>query len=240
MRQPRFTRNAEELSRDLLRLFAPEFTSPSGKDVESIRLKKFQRLVVADEIAQLLQGDIPYFSTLVGQRHLTLSKGVAAGAFSQSGIEWSLSKMKEFQASDTAEQTALIELALGGSRETSELAPTLSEALADAANELAKEAFVPIDAPARWLGTVGDATVGELQVSSSLRDMFSGSLGITLAIEAATAASGSGPEAFLDREAGKWTDHLTHSKGSIAATPFTPLGYEGLGGVALVLSLIHI
>lgn len=236
LRQPRFLRDGHEFSKDLLKLFSAEIDSIPAHDQESTQLNAIQRRVVADEIAQLVNGDVPYFGSKIGSRDILLSNGRIESAFTRSGADWSLSKIKNLGPSDIKEQSALLALSLKSVQTYGDLPSTPAEALACAAENLADEAFVPDDSPARWLGTVGDATVGELHVSPGLRDLFSGSLGVTLAIEVAVSVSGRGPKKFLDREALAWREHFESSKGKNSTIPLAPLGFEGLGGVILAVA----
>lgn len=233
MRQPRFMRDARLLSADLLSLYVSLLDHPEPRDDFFA--------IIGDEISQLLRGDIPYFSAAVGKRHLHLSNKKLEGFFVNSGKNWALEKINGVEKSDLSEQSAL--LTLSNQKPYAEIAQrdyNLDDKsfLSEAATALSYEAFSPKGAPSRWVGTVGDAAHGELLVDPGLRDLFGGSWGILLAMEAAASVAGNGPYEFLEREAKVWERHLSTKVGRSGSLPVAVLGFTGLGGVIFAMATL--
>lgn len=239
MHQPRFLRDGMDLSLELLALFGGQLaTSPISARPDLMDLSEH---FIASEIAQLLAGDVPYFSAEIGSLKAITSGGQQRRTFSRSGKDWAQEKVAGITSSDIAEQTALLRLALGSLPIPPSIAHsgfTLPAILAGAAEELAQEAFQSEGQPARWIGMVGDARHDELHISAGQRNLFSGSWGVLIGIEAATAAAGTGPIPFLDREARAWSRALQAQDGYRGVFHTAGLGFEGLGGLAFAVALL--
>ena len=239
MAQPRFLRDGLELSLDLLRLIGSQLALPpltSRPDFQP-----HGEAIALDEISQLLAGDIPYFSTRIGDSDVQLSTRDSPATLAQSGKSWALEKLVGLDQSDIAEQASLLRLSLGSNPWRTKILDSfadLSVLLSIAAHDLADSAFQGAERPSRWIGMTGDVRHDELHVSCGQRNLFSGSWGILAAIEAATCASCDGPRVFLEREAQVWEKLTRDPAGCRGAFFASSLGFEGIGGLAFAVGLL--
>lgn len=244
MRQPRFMRDGALLSLDLLLLHGG---IPSGS-----ALADCLHAIVDDEIRQLLQGDIPYFSYEAGGLDLHTSGGTIVNFFEMSAKSYASAKVRELEDSDVAEQSALLAIALGTyldiANESSVVQPQARPdvqpqrplelfllPLKELAESVVSSSFRPSRTPARWLSLFGDISGEQLKVDVGDQGFFGGAWGIILALQAAeNALSGSQDTGllreFLDNQAALWARCV----GEAAARPQRKspglLGFSGLGG----------
>ncbi len=219
MRQPRFLRDGALLYLDLFALHVGTSLAPTGHRPDDHEL-------VEDEIRQLLQGDIPYFSTDPNDRTLDLSRAELPDFFRKSGSRFALEKLRELERSDVSEQLALIRIALGEYRS--------SEGLSD----IASDAFVPRTEPARWLSMFGDVAGMESRVDIGEEGFFAGTWGILMALEAAS-FDADGDTNFLDEQSDRWRQRLQQLRDSQTGLDPQLLGYSGLGGELFAKSLLY-
>ena len=244
MRQPRFMRDGALLSLDLLLLH--------GSVPHESPLTARLHAVVEDEIRQLLEGDIPYFSFQAGGLDLCTSSGTIDHFFETSAKSHALTKVRELEESDVAEQATLLAIALDAyldKRDDSPAAPSDAEAnarprqpaesllppLKELMEGIAAAAFCPARTPARWLSLFGDIAGEQLKVDVGDRGFVGGSWGIILALQAAEKAlSGhydiSVLRDFLNQQAARWSRCMERAddEGQPPAPAF--LGFSGLGG----------
>lgn len=240
MRQPRFMRDGALLSLDLIRLHG-------GVPKDSVLADRLHA-IVEDEIYQLLQGDVPYFSYDVNSLAIHTSSGVIDRFFKESAKSHALAKVRELEESDVSEQSALLAIALGDFPKIPDNSPTeynFSDAQAEdigsfllqlknLAESIVASAFCPSQTPARWFSLFGDVSGEELRVDVGDRGFFGGTWGIILALQAAETALSSryntnGLRKFLDDQAVLWSILLEQVR-SQQQTHSALLGFSGLGG----------
>lgn len=243
LRQPRFLRDGATASLDLLTLhLAAPSSSTQGETI--FRL-------VNDEIKQLLDGDIPYFSSTVGSKKLRLSDQVIDDFFAETSNRFALRKIQGLESSDIEEQVSLIEIALD-KRPTCEAGAIANEiqikttqyssdefGLEEIALETMVSGYSPSGLPTRWISMYGDTSGRESRIDVGETGFFGGSWGILLALQAIeTALSANLPldriRRFLDREAKLWRDLLRHE----VNFSDSPLGFSGIGGNIFAQSVL--
>lgn len=244
MRQPRFMRDGALLSLDLLLLHGsvPHESAMTGR----------LHAVVEDEIRQLLEGDIPYFSFEAGGLDLRAAGGRIADFFETSAKSHALKKVRELEQSDVDEQAALLVIAFDAyldKRDDSPAAPSDARAnarprspadsflppLKELAESIVSNAFRPARTPARWLSLFGDIAGEQLKVDVGDRGFFGGSWGILLALQAAeNALSGHHDTGvlreFLDEQAARWSSCVERADDGRQPSAPVFLGFSGLGG----------
>ena len=247
MRQPRFLRDAVLMELDLFSLHI----GASLSEYDS----KFEQLI-DDEIKQLINGDIPYFSTQVGSKSLECSTSVIQNFFRCSGKQHSLQKVNEVETSDIDEQTSLIRVALGHKafntgdntliNNSVSCSDTEGESLIISMQQLAQsivlEAFTPSNMPSRWISMFGDVAGHESKVHIGESGFFSGSFGIITALEAANSVFLSNDnfdvvDAFLQKESLNWHKFLGQKKVNIESR-HSALGFAGIGGEIFSFALL--
>ena len=250
MRQPRFLRDGALLSLDLHALHI-------GLVASSVHNKQLHDLV-DDEIRQLLQGDIPYFSNKVGGLDLKLSSGTIKKFFWRSGKSHSLSKIKGLEKSDIEEQTALIKIALGHYRistakfssdkhpddfqsgETEQIIFWLKEL----ALSIVSSAFHPSRSPARWISMFGDVSGHESKINVGDHGYFSGLWGIVLTLQAIEKVTNEHHladntlRAFLDQQALLLCQRLENKVPNPIELKMSLLGFSGLAGEIFAISTL--
>lgn len=251
IRQPRFLRDGALLSLDLLSLH----TGVSNSAAKANAIHE----VIDDEIDQLLNSDIPYFSMQVGAKHIQTSKRKIQDFFSITAKDFSISKILAIEASDILEQKELIKLAIKWQRPKKEKSAISSRIIksfsSDHANKikikkniqtastrLLNDAFCPADAPARWISMLGDVSANEIRIDIGDSSFFSGSLGIITALQAAELAiepkKTSALSQFLNSQAKHWTNYLSRNADSHKRSGYRMLGIQGLGGELFAFSTL--
>jgi type 2 lantibiotic biosynthesis protein LanM len=252
MRQPRFMRDGALLSLDLLLLHG----GVPGNSAQDSRL----HTVVADEIFQLLSGDVPYFSFEAGGFDLHTSGAKINHVFATSAKSHALNKLRDLEESDIAEQTALLAISFdayidkrddssvldaGAGRNAPRGRPStpLLPALGILSNNIIASAFRPAKTPARWLSLFGDISGEQLRVDVGDRGFFGGSWGIIMALQAVeNALSGhhdtSVLRGFLEGQASLWETCMgQQDTGSPLAAPDS-IGFSGTGGEVFAHSIL--
>ena len=241
MRQPRFLRDGALMYIDLFYLH-------SGVAGSSMNDNKLHSLI-EDEISQLLQGDIPYFSTNVGNTDLHTSFGKINDFFVFSGKQHALNKIKNFEDSDTKEQKSLINIALGGycsskiddKQYLNEALPI--ELLKSVSIKIIDSAFCPDNSPARWISMFGDVSGQESRVFIGDEGFFSGSLGILASLQSIEILlrrhnlEDKAISEFLDSQSLLWEKYL-EKKRSLTEDVEELLGFSGLGGDIFAQSIL--
>ncbi len=240
MRQPRFLRDGALLYLDLFKLHLG-LANASAHDEKL-------HLLVEDEITQLLEGDIPYFSNKVGNCDLNISSGKIANFFLVPGSEHSLKKLQNFEKSDINEQKALIQVALGcyqpqPRRSLSHNSKIVLRPFLDLAHNIIDSAFCPRNSLSRWISMFGDISGRESRIFIGDKGYFSGSLGILLGLQAAEIVLSSqgkkdktitkfidNQSIFYDQFLQRMADNKTSGK--------MLLGFSGLGGEILAHSIL--
>lgn len=252
MRQPRFMRDGALLSLDLLLLHG----SVPHESAMAERLHS----VVEDEIRQLLEGDIPYFSFEAGGLDLRTSGGKIAHFFETTAKSHALKKVRELEQSDVAEQVALLVIALDAyldRRDDSPVAASSSRAnerpgrpadsflapLKELAGSIVSDAFRPTRTPARWLSLFGDIAGEQLKVDVGDRSFFGGSWGILLALQAAeNSLSGHHDSGvlreFLNNQAELWSNCVENTDNERQPSAPVSLGFSALGGDVFAQSIL--
>lgn len=244
MRQPRFMRDGALLSLDLLLLHG-------SVQPDSGVAARFHA-VVEDEISQLMEGDIPYFSFEAGGLDLCTSGGKIDHFFEKSAKSHALNKVRELEESDVAEQAALLVIAFDAyldkrldspampsktwaNASSRRYAESLFPPLKELAGNIVSAAFCPASTPARWLSLFGDIAGEQLKVDVGDRGFFGGSWGIILALQAAeNALSGhqdtSVLREFLNNQSTLWSSCVERAEDERQHSAPGFLGFSGLGG----------
>jgi len=254
LRQPRFLRDGAFASIELLKLHhsSLHFTNPAHTQAAE--------KVINDEIRQLMNGDIPFFSRTAGDTILGLSNDTVDSFFADTGKGYVETKLNAITESDFKEQHALLSVALGRpsialyrkpafwetySVETSSSASPaekLVQLLEMVSLDLIESAFCHEDAIARWVCIPGGVDADQLRAEAGDVSMFSGSLGIVLALQAleqtlrGTTAWGQ-INSFLDQQSLQMKSYLLRiSKNT--AFKHGSLGFSGLGGDLFAYALL--
>ena len=249
MQQPKFLRDAARISLDLASLHAG--VSVDGKHNNTLHE------IIEDEVRQLINGDIPYFSYKAGGKKITLSDDRELPLFEKDAKTHAHDKLQDVESSDIFEQQALIRIALGDgpplpkpSLVTALSGPTCLEDsemrfkkdLDTLALRIIRSAFCPSNQPARWLSLYGDVTGQDLKVGVGDREFFGGSWGILLALQATHSALGTnGNMSIRDNFLSQDAEHLEQITPCISKNKFSvlvPLGYSGVGGMLFAQSIL--
>ncbi|MEP1576657.1 type 2 lanthipeptide synthetase LanM [Roseibium album] len=246
-RQPRFMRSADVLYSDLERLYR----TLSGDRYD----EELLRPIVNDEITQLLDGDVPYFSFEIGETTLGLSNKSISHFFGVTAANAAVLKLTNYHESDVEEQADLFGSLLGdqyarigGATQTtlsdaegnSEKELSLLNCIQELSLELVKSATLSPGTNARWPCMQSDPSGEMAFVTTTNTSFFGGYWGIILALESVSNLSigrftQENISALLDREAQLWTEKFSrlHSTGT------TGIGYTGVGGLVFAWSTLH-
>ncbi|WGW03624.1 DUF4135 domain-containing protein [Tropicibacter oceani] len=190
--------------------------------------------LVADEFAQIMQGDIPIFRFRADSRDLMLSDGSAIEMFSGSAVGLARQKLLCATDHEINEQAELIAGTFGyrfdlpGRR----LRPSCRDPLARLAERIMDEAIQPDDAPARWFSVATAVPPHGNTASFGDPSGFKGALGICRALESylsCEADAGLAPrlDAFLTRQADGFAFFRADKDQNAGAGV---IGLEGLAG----------
>lgn len=240
MRQPRFLRDGALLYLDLFNLHV-------GLADSLVKDEKLYNLV-DDEILQLLQGDIPYFSNRIDDLDLQTSSSTLANFFLTSGKKHSLEKISKFEDSDSEEQKALIKVAMGKYYTNDHVKNFANkespiESLRSLSHHMIDSAFSPSRLPARWISMFGDVSGQDSRIFIGDTGFFAGSLGILLSLQAVEKLLISYKikdiviSDFLNHQSSLWEGYLT----LLHETPKDVnelLGFSGLGGEIFAQSVL--
>ncbi len=229
VRQPRFMRDAALLYMDLMSLH-------SAVSAENPFQETLHQLI-DNEIIQLINADIPYFSSKVDGFDLNLSDKKIKSFFLTSGKDNALQKLKNFEKNDIEEQKTLINLALNRKTnskilfKTEEKEHAIQAYLDKYIYVTIQSGFSPKDRPTRWLSIFGDISGRDNMAHIGNEDFFSGTWGILLALEAAHSTSQQKEiDSFLDLEANKWQACYDKIDYEDTFRNHAPLGIAGVGG----------
>lgn len=240
VRQPKNLRDGAAVYTDLWKLhFGVLNVSGSQNEIQ---------LLVEDEILQLMEGDIPYFSCCVGKTSLHTSTNEIENFFLLSGRENALRKLRGFEFSDVCEQQTLIQVALRSWRPPGLRSPQLEPepvltTLREMAQSIIDSAFCPKHSLSRWVSMFGDVAGQESRVSIGDKGFFSGTLGILLALQAVDyvlrleGLTDSKLQEFLDQQAKHLEQYLAMSH---AYRLQRLLGLSGVGGELFSYSTLNL
>ncbi len=226
MVQPRFLRSGVAQRADLELLH--DSNHAPGPEHEALSA------VIEDEIRQLQNGDVPYFSYCLGSMALILSDGTSIDVFADSARAHARRKMTGAETADIDEQLALVSVAkgLGPPSHSSDTPPNDPvKQIGWLSSRILKAMMAPAQAPARWLTLQGDVSKQDLLVSAGGEDLYGGSLGILLALQAAEAVTAGGSEIS------RFLDDQCRGFERIVADPHRGgfgLGFSGHGGAFFV------
>lgn len=197
MAQPRFLRSVVAARADLELLH--KSNHGTGSEREALHA------LIEDEIRQLQNGDVPYFSYDLGSTELNLSDGSSIDVFASTAKNHARIKITGAETADIDEQLALVSVAkgLGPPGHSSDIPPSdPEEQISWLSRRLLSAMTQPVEGPARWLTLKGDVSKQDLLVSAGGEDFYGGSLGILLALQAAESLMLKGTEVsgFLDSQ----------------------------------------
>ncbi len=253
MRQPKFLRDAKIMYSDINTLhqaIPDDYTNASA-----------MHDLVEDEIRQLLNGDIPYFSYRPDSLDLQGAGVFVKSFFEATGKSHAIAKIQQIEESDVSEQLELIKISLDFhvkkpalhlpkegpdiQKKFSTKGVLVAEFTKFAVNAI-DSAFRPKQMPARFLSLQGDDSGENLRAGIGEEEFFGGYWGVVLALQACEkvvldAKVKSKIRDFLASETKVLPDALNIKQEEHFGRKYLPLGFSGLGGEffarAVLLSL---